>query len=263
MLVSGGITVLHREAQVGPVEPGYHAQGRAEAQLLANILLHLNRGRRRQCEARGITEFGAQVAETQIVRPEVMAPARDTMGLVHHKAGDRCRPEHPHEPAVLDALRSQVQEPQPAQLQILEDAIPLLPREARVERGGGNAPGAQCIHLILHERDEGGDDDGEAGHQRSRHLEAEGLALARRHHDQGIPSRQCGFDHLALADAELLEAEPLPKVIIQPLQGRRLGRIEGTRHAGPQYSNKNPRRKRLSRSRRGFLHFTPHPSLSP
>jgi hypothetical protein len=54
------------------------------------------------------------------------------------------------------------------------------PRRAErgVEKRGGDAAGLELVDLILHQRDERRDDDGEAGAREGGQLEAEGFAAA-------------------------------------------------------------------------------------
>jgi hypothetical protein len=63
---------------------------------------------------------------------------------------------------VLHPFRGDVQQPQPAELQILDHAIPLRFRQTGVKGRRRDAFRAQPVHLIFHQRDERRDDQREA-----------------------------------------------------------------------------------------------------
>ena len=74
-------------------------------------------------------------------------------------------------------------------------------------------PGALCheaadhIHLILHQGNQRGDDDGCAWHYQSRELEAHGLASAGRHQHKGVLPGQKIKDNLFLVALEGIVSE--------------------------------------------------------
>lgn len=74
-----------------------------------------------------------------------------------------------------------------------------------------DTPGPQVRHLVLHERNEGRNDQGVTRQQQGRHLEADGLAAACRQNGQNFPPRQDGADDLLLAGPE----RPVPEPALQ------------------------------------------------
>ena len=66
---------------------------------------------------------------------------------------------------------------------------------------------AEAVDLVLHQRDQGRDDDREPIAEECRHPVADRLAGPRRGDREHIPACQLGFHHLDLAGAERLQAE--------------------------------------------------------
>ena len=87
------------------------------------------------------------------------------------------------------ALGGHVAEIEVARCEPVLHRLPLPTAQAGVEDGGPHAELLQRVHLVLHQRNEGRNDDpGPAPHHR-RNLVAERLAAARRHqHQRIVPS---------------------------------------------------------------------------
>ena len=75
-----------------------------------------------------------------------------------------------------------------------------------MDGGGPDAPMAQVLHLVLHQRDERCDDDARALLSQRRHLEGDALAAARRHQSQRVAAAAYRLDDLALYAAEIVVA---------------------------------------------------------
>jgi hypothetical protein len=104
----------------------------------------------------------------------------------------------------------------------------VLARLGRVDAIGGYAGEAQCLHLVLHERDKRRDDDRQAALHECGHLEAERLARAGRHDRQHVAAREQRVDHGQLARAEVVVAEDVLEDLALAVGG--LG--EGLHRAG-------------------------------
>src|SRR3954467_5753709 len=85
----------------------------------------------------------------------------------------------------------------------------LGPGEMRVHGKGIDTDGCQLILLVLHQRDERADDDGESGEQQRWELVDERLAAAGRHDDERIFSGENSSDRFPLAILEFSMAEAL------------------------------------------------------
>ena len=72
-------------------------------------------------------------------------------------------------------------------------------------RLGGNAP--HGIHLVFHQGDQRGDDDGRAGHQQSRQLVRQGFSSSGRHDDKSVVTGHQALDNLLLLTFEGVKTE--------------------------------------------------------
>ena len=81
--------------------------------------------------------------------------------------------------------------------------------DGAVDGRGGDASAGQAIHLVFHQGDEGGDDQGGAGEETGGQLVDEGLAGAGGHHHQSMASGQEMLESLLLAGTESFKAEVL------------------------------------------------------
>lgn len=75
-------------------------------------------------------------------------------------------------------------------------------RKGAVQRDRSHAEQGERIDLVLHEGDEGGNDDGQATENEGWDLVAQGLAAARRHDGQAVPSVEHARDHFLLEREE-------------------------------------------------------------
>jgi hypothetical protein len=74
--------------------------------------------------------------------------------------------------------------------------------ERRIEAGRENTAGGELIDLIFHQRDERGDDDGEAFAEDGGELEAEGFAAAGGKEREGVAAGEDVADDFVLVRAE-------------------------------------------------------------
>ena len=88
-----------------------------------------------------------------------------------------------------------------------------------VEKGCRHARLAQLHHLILHQRDQRRDHDGEPIDEQRRQLVAERFAAAGRHHDQGIAAGEQVRDDLGLERTEGVVAEDRFQDVAGVIQG--------------------------------------------
>jgi hypothetical protein len=108
---------------------------------------------------------------------------------------------------MLHPLRSQIEQLKPPLTEVLHHIILLKPPEARVKRRRRNISLLQTCHLILHERDEWRDDQGQPRQNGCRQLIAERLALSGRHDRHRIAPSQHRTNNLLLARTKLRKAE--------------------------------------------------------
>src|SRR6266545_3352712 len=145
--------------------------------------------------------------DLQVVGPEVVAPFADAVGLVHRHQGDAEVSEQAAETRIGEALRGDVGQLEGAGPDAAETLAHLRGGERRGQEGGGNPPPFEGLHLVVHERDERGDDEGGAGKQAGRELVDQALPAAGGSHEQEPALREQGKDGLSLAGTELRIAE--------------------------------------------------------
>jgi hypothetical protein len=128
--------------------------------------------------------------------------------------GEENRPQLHEEPAevgVLQALRRHEEELDGAGSELALDEIAVVLGLRAVQAGSGNSPTAKGVDLILHQRDEGRDDESHPIEDERRKLVAKTLAGAGRHHRQYRPTGQHAADDLELARSKVGVAEVLLK----------------------------------------------------
>ncbi|MND99007.1 hypothetical protein D3C80_913830 [compost metagenome] len=145
--------------------------------------------------------------QRRVFGAKIVAPLGDAVGLVdgEQPEGQFCQP----------IQKLVLQQPLGGDIDQLDLAAThggkvldhLLPAQGRVDVDRRHAVGAQAVHLILHQRDEGGDHHPEPGPQQRRDLVTERLAATCGLEHQGIAPRHYLFDDLELARPKLLVAE--------------------------------------------------------
>ena len=112
------------------------------------------------------------------------------------------------------------------------DAANLVEADARVETGGVDSLRCEKVDLVLHERDERRDDDGDAVEHQRGELVAEALARTGREHGEGGAAGEQGLDDLLLAGPEGVEAESLGENLVDGRCARgRVGHCGHPTHA--------------------------------
>src|SRR2546426_4492650 len=187
-------------------------------QLGDDVAAHL-RGRRRRVGVHGDAREGrAQHAELPVLRAKVVAPLADAVRLVHREESRVRTREALCEALHHQALRRHVEQMVPARVEAGEDLRALPARLAAVEKSGRHARLAQAVHLVLHERDQRRDDDGEAAQVRGGRLVAERFAAARGQHHERVASLENGADGLGLQRKEAVVAPDAPYGLVDELR---------------------------------------------
>ena len=153
-------------------------------------------------------ELGQDRPQLEVLRPEVVAPFADAVGLVHGDQGaDQAAKERP-EPGVAEPLGGDVGEGQPAGPELAE-ATPHLGRiEGRGKVRGGDAALLERANLVLHEGDERRDDQRGPAKQRGGELVGEALAAAGRGDEEQAPDGEQPLDRLPLPGTEVRMTQP-------------------------------------------------------
>ena len=198
----------HVQEQVGAVETGDLAQGILQLQALRNVVPHLccgggGEGGHHRAAGEGVQKLG----DLQIAGAEVLSPLGDAVGLVHGHQRDGNFPGESGKSLAAQALRRDIQ-----QLvgPLIGPAVhqPDLVRGQRAVEVGGVHPGLpQGGHLVLHQRDEGGDHQSDPGQHQSGDLVAQGFSASGGHDPQDVPPGENRTDQPLLTRAEAVIAE--------------------------------------------------------
>jgi len=190
--------VAHYVTQVAARETRPQDVRFAEFQLLHDVFGHFRRRRRGQRQHR---YFGLQLpqpGDPQVRRAEVVSPLRDAVGFVDGQQ------RHPHfgetrpEQFAVDAFRRNVQEFHVAVDAVVENPVDVARLHTRMNRLGEDAPAAQLVDLIFHQRDQRRHDDAHPVQSEARHLVDDRFPASGRHQHQRIPTCADRFDRFEL-----------------------------------------------------------------
>ena len=209
------------QLQVGAVEAGVDDLGIGHAQLGEDVLDDIGSGRGRQGHDGRPAQVVDGFAQGQIVGAKVVAPLTDTVSLIDDEQLDFPGLEQLAELRIGEALGRGVDNGGPAQGDVLLGGDLLRRRERAIHAHRPDAVVEEVIDLVFHQRDERADDDGDAFQGESGQLEAEALAGAGRHDDEGVAPLEGRVHGLGLAGAKLAKAE----VIADPVAQSPIGRI--------------------------------------
>ena len=177
---------LHRQTQVGPIEPVDEHRRRAAEQPCHNIRARSGIGRRGEGDGLHAAEVGLHLAERRIFGAKIVAPLRNAMRLVDRQKRNLGALEE------LDRLGSHqpfgrnIDETQFTARNSLEHR-PVLGGVVRgIEGRRGDAIAAQLRDLIAHQRNQRRHHDGQAVAEQRRKLVAQRLAAAGRHDRQHV-----------------------------------------------------------------------------
>ena len=198
---------LHLIEEVGPVEGSAHELGIPQPDFGDDILLDLLRGRGGEGGDRDAGKVRRNRGQRQVVGPEIVAPLGNAVRLVNRKKREGNALQRLDELRHGKPFRRDVKDLYPVVFQIAVNPRYLLLVEGAVHEGRGNAVHPRRIHLVLHERDQGADDDGRSLHQKRGQLVAQGLASARGHDREDVLFVQNSADDRLLVRPEGLETE--------------------------------------------------------
>ena len=205
-LAAGIIFLDHAVANVRAVEAGQEDACFAQAEAVQHLVACRLVGGGRQRNARYLGITLVQGGELQVFRAEIVPPLGYAMGLVNGEQGEfSCRVEGIEQSQGAfehEALGSNVDQVELAAEHGLFDGLCVTPVECRVEDGGFDAELGQRIDLILHQGDQGGNDDGAAGAEQGRYLIAQTFAAPRWHEDQCVAALADVVDDFGLRAAK-------------------------------------------------------------
>ncbi len=224
--------------QVRPVERTDEDRRILQTQLGNNVAADaLGRGRRERVQ-RHVGKIVAQAAELPVLGTKIVAPLADAVrfvdgdephaGLLQHAA-------KPLAPLAHQPLRRHVQQTALVVAQARQHRVAFVGCQRAVQIRGRHAVDAQAVDLILHQRNQRRDDQGEAEslrpvrrdapcarrvrretHERRR-LETQRLPAAGRQHDDAVASGEDGLHRFALQRTEARESPHALQGRLEPL----------------------------------------------
>ena len=159
-------------------------------------------------------DFGnllAQRAQGQVVGPELVSPLRDAVRLVHRDETDAQPPQEVREAGQRDPFGRHVEQLEITPERGAPDLRGLVRTHRAVQAAGGDAAGAERVHLVLHERDQRRDHERQPVARERRKLVAERLAAAGGHEHHGVPSGEGQSDGALLQGTEGVVPEVAPE----------------------------------------------------
>ena len=205
VLAAGGLDL---KIQVRAVKARHQHLGVLQPQCAAYILLHRpGRCGRKGREDRPPGQTVHKGKDLEVAGAEILPPLADTVRLVYcdHRKLGRCGKAA--EGAALQPLGRDIEELVAALGGKGQCLVDLCLAQARVDEGSADTGVVQRLDLILHQRDQRGDDKSDARQQQGRDLIAERLACAGGHDGQCVPPGQNGVDDLLLPGTEGVVAE--------------------------------------------------------
>ena len=168
--------VAHLVKQVGPVERRLEHPRIRNGEVFHDIALHLRGGRGGEGDDGRVTDLVDEVADPPVFRTEIVSPFRDTVGLIYRIERNLDFLEQLDVLLLGEGLGRHVQQFGGAGQQVGLDFGHLGAAQRGIQEmcdalvaGYETADG---IHLVLHQGDERGDDDGRPFHDQGRQLVA-------------------------------------------------------------------------------------------
>jgi hypothetical protein len=163
---------LDGQGQVGTLEASDQLHRRAQAQLGGDVCPDVGRSGGGKGGGRN-PELRPERGEAPVVRPEIVSPLADAVGLVHHQPRDSSPRQRLSERGTAEPLGRHVEERESAARERRLDGGTLRGWKSGVQRRGRDPPTPQHIHLVFHQGDERGHDERGALKQERGQLEAQ------------------------------------------------------------------------------------------
>ena len=212
-----GQQARHLDRDVLAAEAVDEAQGR-EAELGGDVVLDAGRGGGGEGDDGGGPQQGQAAAQQPVVGPEVVAPFRDAVGLVHRQERGGAPGQGLREAGHAEPLGGEEEEVEAAVLVGGEGLARAPAVAARVDALGAQAQGLELRDLVFHEGDEGRDHEGRAAAGEAGELVAERLPGPRGHDQQHVLAFGHRAAHRLLPRPEGFEAEPRAQEIVERLR---------------------------------------------
>ena len=196
----------HAVDQVRPIERADEHLRLAQPQLADDVVADVGRRGGRVGVERHVRKTVFEHAQAAILRPEVVTPFADAVGLVDGQERQRHLLQKIERPIGEQPLGREIQQLQSLGFDFVGDLALLGSGERAVDASRADAAIHERVDLILHQRDQRRDHDRQPGHGERRRLEAETLAAAGGQHHERIAALDDGPHRLGLQRAEVVVA---------------------------------------------------------
>src|SRR5215213_411698 len=207
VLLLFGRRVHYAQGEVRPVEAGDEDSRIGQPELLAYVRADLGRGGRGQSDDLRPAQQLRRFLEPQVIRPEIVPPVRDAVGLVYGEQPDFDLADRGDEGLAAKPLGRDVNDLELPAPYPREPLTRLAVGQRAVYKGHGDAPRRERVHLVLHEGYERRDDERNAVEHHRGQLVAERLASARGHYDDRVEAAQDRLYDFSLSFTKVREAE--------------------------------------------------------
>ena len=188
----------HPIRQVGPVKTGHITTRIAQFQMRHDITPDSLSRSGCKCHHRHVRKVIAQFSNLPIFRSEIMSPFADAMRLINCEKVDLPLFQILQKPGEHQALRGNIEEPKFPGMQSAQSFASLASGKCRIQESRSHATGLQRINLILHQRNQRRDDNGEPGPDQGWELETERFTATRWKQGKDIPPGQRIINNLLL-----------------------------------------------------------------
>ena len=170
----GRLELLHQAvADIRAIEAGGVDEGIVQLKPVQHVAAGRLVGGRGERHHRHLREPLLEPPEGRILRPKIVAPLGDAVGLVNSKQPERQLGQPVHKLVLQQSLGGDIEQLDLATAHGGEVLDHLLPAQGRVDVNRRHTVGTQAIDLILHQGDQRRDHHPEPWPQQRRDLEAE------------------------------------------------------------------------------------------
>ena len=204
--------------EVRTVERRLEYSGIRHSQILLYIHLYLGRGRSRECNKRRLPDIVYDGAYAAVLGTEIVPPFRYAVGLVYGIERYLDLAQERHIVLLRKGFGGEIQQLGLSGQHIAAHLVYGRLVERRIEKMRYTRLGGECahgIHLILHQRDQRRDNDGDPVHEQRGQLVTQRFTAARRHQYECIASCQKIPYNRFLITLERGKPEVLLELIIQ------------------------------------------------
>ena len=226
-LLLGVVLGAHLVVEVGAVEAGFEHRGIVHLQVLLDVELHLGRGRGREGNnghvAAQVVDDAANLA---VLGPEIVAPFRDAVGLINGHKADGAFQQKVDGIVLGQAFGRHVKQAYLAAHHVALHPLHFGFGQGRIVHLRVHAEGPELVDLVLHQGDEGRNDDGRARHYQGWELVAQALARAGGHYHKRVVPGQHVLNNSLLSAPKLAVAKYFLKRMFQ-IGGKGRGFLKG------------------------------------